>query len=161
MMIDRSVEVEVTCSVEQVYDLWENMENVPRWMPLVKDVKILAEDKNLSRWTFGPGAPLLAEWTSRITRRIPSRLIAWESVSGLPNKGCAEFFPTDRGCLLRLTLAFDLPKGLVGAFLKGVGVERWLESNLAESLARFQSLIQEEVLRQEALQQTVQLDKAR
>jgi len=152
MMIDRSVEVEVACSVEQVYDLWENMENVPRWMPLVKDVKILPGDKNLSHWIFGPGAPLLTEWTSRITRRIPLRLIAWESVSGLPNKGCAEFFPTDRGCRLRLTLAFDLPKGIVGAFLKGVGVERWLEINLAESLNRFQFLIKEEILRQEALQ---------
>lgn len=152
-MIDRSVEVEVACSVEQVYDLWENMENVPRWMPLVRSVKILPGDKNLSRWTFGLGAPLLTEWTSRITRRIPLRLIAWESVSGLPNKGCAEFFHTERGCRLRLTLAFDLPQGIVGAFLKSVGVERWLEINLVESLNRFQSLIEAEVFRQTAPQQ--------
>jgi uncharacterized membrane protein len=151
-MIDRSVEVEVACSVEQVYTLWNNMENVPRWMPLVKEVKLLPGTENLSRWTFGPGAPLLTEWTSRITRRIPLRMIAWESVSGLPNQGRADFFPTDRGCRLRLTLAFELPQGIVGALLKGIGVERWLEANLMESLNRFQDLIEAEVLRQGILQ---------
>lgn len=155
MMIDRSVEVEVACSVEQVYDLWGNMENAPRWIPLVKNVKVLPEDKNLSLWTFGPGAPLLTEWTSRITHRIPFQLIAWESVSGLPNKGCAEFFPTDGGCRLRFTLAFELPKGIVGALLKRIGVERWLEANLVESLNRFRDLIEAEVLRQDSFQQTI------
>lgn len=33
-MLQRSVEVEVDCSVQQVYDFWEDLENVPRWMPL-------------------------------------------------------------------------------------------------------------------------------
>ena len=148
MMSERSVEVEVACSVEEVYDLWKNMENVPRWMPLVKEVKVLPGTEELSRWKFGLGFPLLTEWTSRITRRVPQRLVAWESVSGLSNCGCAEFFPTEQGCRLRLTLAFELPGGIVGAFLEAIGIERWLESNLVESLHRFQSLIEEEVLRQ-------------
>jgi uncharacterized membrane protein len=141
------VEVEVACSVEEVYDLWENVENVPRWMPLVKEVKVLSATEELSRWKFGWGFPLLTEWTSRITQRIPQRLVAWESVSGLPNYGCAEFFPTEQGCRLRLTLAFELPGGIVGAFLEAIGIDRWLEANLVESLHRFQSLIEEEVLR--------------
>ncbi|HEY9602703.1 MAG TPA: SRPBCC family protein [Allocoleopsis sp.] len=147
-MIERSLEVEVSCSVEQVYELWGDMENIPRWIPLVKEVKILPSDENLSHWKFGLGTPLLTEWTSRITQRIPLRLIAWESVSGLSNSGCAEFFPTVRGCRLHLTLAFDLPGGIVGVFLKGIGVERHLEANLVESLKHFQSLIEKEVFRQ-------------
>lgn len=147
-MLQRSVEVEVICSVQQVYDLWENLENVPRWMPLVKSVKRLKSNDELWHWTFGLGFPLLTEWTSRITRRIPLRLIAWSSVSGLSNQGSAEFFPTDRGCRLRLTLAFNLPGGIVGVFLENIGLDRWLEANLAESLNRFQSQIEAEVLRQ-------------
>ncbi|MBF2021325.1 MAG: SRPBCC family protein [Hydrococcus sp. C42_A2020_068] len=150
-MSEHSVEVEVACSAEEVYDLWKNIENVPRWIPLVKEVKILPGTEELSRWKFGLGFPLLTEWTSRITQRIPQKLIAWESVSGLPNSGCAEFFPTERGCRLRLTLAFELPKGIVGAFLEAIGIDRWLEANLVESLHRFQSLIEEEVLRQKTL----------
>lgn len=148
LMLQRSVEVEVNCSVQQVYDLWANLENVPRWMPLVKSVRRLRGDDELWHWTFGLGFPLLTEWTSLITRRIPSRLIAWDSVSGLSNQGFAEFFPTDQGCLLRLTLAFDLPGGIAGVFLKNIGLDRWLEVNLAESLARFQSQIEAEVRRQ-------------
>ncbi|HEY9824980.1 MAG TPA: SRPBCC family protein [Stenomitos sp.] len=147
-MLQRSVEVEVNCSVQQVYDLWENLENVPRWMPLVKSVRRLKSNDELWLWTFGLGFPLLTEWTSHITRRIPLRLIAWHSVSGLSNQGSAEFFATDQGCRLRLTLAFNLPGGIVGAFLEKMGIDRWLEVNLAESLNRFQSQIEAEVQRQ-------------
>lgn len=149
-MLQRSVEVEVNCSVQQVYDLWGNMENVPRWMPLVKSVKRVRGDGELWHWIFGLGFPLLTEWTSLITQRIPLRLIAWDSVSGLSNQGVAEFFPTDQGCRLRLTLAFALPGGIAGAFLRNIGLERWLEINLAESLTRFQSQIEAEILRQSA-----------
>lgn len=150
LMLERSVEIEVACSVKQVYDLWENLENVPRWMPLVNNVRRLPGEEEFWHWRFGLGFPLLTEWTSRITRRIPLRLIAWESVSGLPNHGRAEFFPTDLGCRLRLTIAFDLPGGILGALLEKIGLERWLEANLVESLNRFQSQIEGEVLRQEA-----------
>ena len=148
LTLERSVEVEVNCSVTQVYDLWANLENVPRWMPLVEGVRRLPGDQGLYHWTFGPGFPLLTKWTSRITQRIPLRLITWESVSGLPNHGSAEFFPTDQGCRLLLTLAFDLPGGLVGMLLENIGLERWLEENLVESLNRFQAQIETEVLRQ-------------
>jgi uncharacterized membrane protein len=148
MMHEYTVEVEVACSVEEVYDLWRNVENIPRWMPLVKEVKILPDQEELLRWKFGLGFPLLTKWVSRITQHIPQKLIAWESVSGLPNRGCAEFFPTEKGCHLRLTIAFELPGGILGAFLEKIGIDRWLEANLVESLNRFQSLIEEEVLRQ-------------
>jgi uncharacterized membrane protein len=147
-MLEHSVEVEVDCSAQQVYDLWGNLENVPRWMPLVKKVRRLPGDEEFWHWTFGLGFPLLTEWTSRITQRVPLRLIAWESISGLPNQGRAEIFPTDRGCRLRLTLAFDLPGGIVGALLERIGIDQWLEENLLESLRQFKSQIEAEVLRQ-------------
>lgn len=147
-VLRRSVEVEARCSVQQVYDLWSNLENVPRWMPLVKTVKRVPGDRELWHWTFGLGFPLITEWTSRVTQRIPLRLIAWNSVSGLSNQGSAEFFPTEQGCRLRLTLAFNLPRGILGAFLENIGLDHWLEANLAESLKRFQSQIEAEVKRQ-------------
>lgn len=55
LAFERSVEVEVACSVEQVYTLWENLENVPRWMPMVQQVKCLPGDEELWHWTFGSG----------------------------------------------------------------------------------------------------------
>lgn len=150
-VLERTVEVDVASSVEAVYKLWENFENVPRWMPLIKRVKRLPGQEELWQWRFGLGFPLITEWVSRISQRVPLELIAWESVSGLPNQGRAEFFPSDRGCRLRLTLAFELPGGLVGTMLEKIGLDRWLEDNLAESLTRFQAQIEREVLRQEAI----------
>ncbi|BAC88783.1 SRPBCC family protein [Gloeobacter violaceus] len=143
-MIERTVEVDVAAPVAQVYAIWADMENLPRWMRFVQEVKILPGAGDLSRWKFGPAAPLLVEWTSRITRRIPLRLIGWESVSGLSNRGSAEFFPTERGCRLRLTLSFDTPGGMVGAFLDRVGVQRWVDENLLDDLKRFQTMVEAE-----------------
>jgi uncharacterized membrane protein len=147
MFRDLSAQLEVACSVEEVYNFWNNMENVPRWIPLVKEIKIVPGKEELLHWKFGPGFPLLTEWTSHITKCIPQKLIVWESVSGLPNRGCAKFFPTEHGCRLCLTLSFELPGGIIGAFLETVGIDRWLRANLVESLNRFQSLVEEEGVR--------------
>jgi hypothetical protein len=35
----------------------------------------------------------------------------------------------------------------VGKLIKGIGAERWLEANLVETLKRFQTLIEKEILR--------------
>lgn len=148
LMLERQVEVDVACSVQQVYNLWHNLENVPRWMPLVKSVKRLPGQPDLWRWQFGLRFPLIVEWVSRIEQRIPEQLIAWKSVSGLRNQGQAEFFPSDRGCRLRLTLTFVLPGGIVGKGLETIGLDRWLEENLVDSLNRFQTQIEAEVQRQ-------------
>ncbi|WP_199315610.1 MULTISPECIES: SRPBCC family protein [Oscillatoriales] len=69
-MLQRSVE-EVDCSVQQVYDLWANLENVPRWMPLVKSVKRLKSNDELWHWTFGLGFPLLTEYVTFPLKRVP------------------------------------------------------------------------------------------
>jgi len=132
LMLERQVAVDVACSVEQVYDLWDNLENVPRWMPLVKRVKRLPDEPDLWHWQFGLRYPLLVEWISRIDQRLPGQLITWKSLSGLRNWGQAEFFPSDRGCRLALTLAFELPGGLVGKMLESIGLDRWLEANLVD-----------------------------
>ncbi|MEM9007361.1 MAG: SRPBCC family protein [Cyanobacteria bacterium P01_F01_bin.86] len=149
--LKKTVEVDANCSLEDVYNLWDNLENIPRWIPLVKEVKILPGTKQLSRWKFGLEAPLQTEWTSHIIERIPMKLIAWESISGLPNHGCAQFFPSDRGCRLNLTLSFDVPGGIVGFLIKGIGVDRWLEANLVESLKLVQSLMEKEIARKKSL----------
>ena len=149
MKKDLRAELEIARSVEEVYDFWNNMQNVPRWAPLVKEIKTVPGKEEFLHWKFGLRFPLITEWTSHITQCIPQKLITWESVSGLPNSGYVEFFPTENGCRLRLTLSFELPKGIITTFLENMGIDRWLESNLGESLQCFKSLIEEDVLQQE------------
>jgi uncharacterized membrane protein len=114
LMLERQVEVDVACSVEQVYDLWDNLENVPRWMPLVKSVKPIPGEPTSGAGSLGCGFPSSSSGCLRLNSAFPDQFIAWQSVSGLRNQGKAEFAPSDRGCRLRLTLAFALPGGLVG-----------------------------------------------
>jgi uncharacterized membrane protein len=142
-MLERTVEMRVERSLELVYQLWADMENLPQWMEFVQDVKIISQPNEIeiSRWRFGTG-PLSVTWTSRTTRKIPLRLIAWESISGLKNRGQIEFFPEGSGCRLKLALAFETPGGVVGTFLEQVGVARWIDENLVADLNRFKVLIE-------------------
>jgi uncharacterized membrane protein len=141
-----SAELEVAASVEEVYDFWNNIENVPLWLPLVKEIKRLSHKEEVLHWKLGFGFPLITEWTSHITQCIPHQLIAWESISGLLNQGSAEFFPTEKGCRIRLCLSFDVPSGIIATFLDNIGIDRWLQTNLEESLHRFQCLLEKDIL---------------
>ena len=40
-------------------------------------------------------------------------------------------------------------RGLIGALIESIGVEKWLEANLEKSLKQVRTLIEEEVLRKE------------
>lgn len=141
-----SAELEIVGSVEEVYNFWNNIENVPLWLPLVKEIKRLSNKEEVLHWKLGFGFPLITEWTSHITQCIPHQLIAWESMSGLANQGCAQFFPTEKGCRLRLTLSFDIPSGIITTFLENIGIDRWLQANLEESLQCLKCLLEKDIL---------------
>ena len=138
-MIERSVEVLVHCPVEYVYELWADLANLPQWMRYVDDVRVDPQRPGYARWRFGI-APLFVEWTSRITRQIPLRLVAWEAVEGLANHGSVEFFPVDQNCRLRLNLAVGDPGGMVGVVVEQVGLGRWLDENIRADLEHFAQL---------------------
>lgn len=112
------VEVNVACSVEEVYNLWQRVENVPRLMPLVKEVEIIKGSDDLSLWKFGLGFPLLTQWTSHITQRVPQKLIAWESVSGLKQRLCRVFFLRIKAVVYVLPLPLIYPEEWLVLYLK-------------------------------------------
>ena len=71
LMLKRQVEVDVACSVKQVCDLGNNLENVPRWLPLIKNVQPVPGQADRWRWQFGLRFSLLVEWVSHIEQRLP------------------------------------------------------------------------------------------
>ncbi|WP_287130041.1 SRPBCC family protein [Candidatus Cyanaurora vandensis] len=140
-MLERTVELVVAAPVAKVYELWADLKNLPQWMQYVDRVSLDPVRLGYSQWRFGR-EPLFVEWTARITRKIPLRLVAWESVAGLANRGQIEFFPVAAGCRLRLTVAVAAPGGLVGAFIQQVGLGHWLDENLLADLKRFARLVE-------------------
>jgi uncharacterized membrane protein len=51
--LEHSVQVEVEVPVELAWNLWSDLEQMPRWMKWIESVTILEENPELSYWGFG------------------------------------------------------------------------------------------------------------
>jgi len=89
--VERSITIETP--VERVYEFWSDVENFPRFMSHVREVRRLGPDR--SRWVVaGPaGAPV--EWEAVVTQRAPNEAISWRTVEGslVDHRGTVRFRP--------------------------------------------------------------------
>jgi uncharacterized membrane protein len=143
----RGVIVESSVTIDRpvidVYSLWRQFENLPRFMYHLEEVRDLGGGR--SRWTAkGPmGAEL--SWEAEIINDVPLELISWRT---LPNAdvisaGSVRFKPTgdDLGTEVRVKLQYDPPAGKVGATLA------WLlgedaQQGIDDDLHRFKQLLE-------------------
>lgn len=105
--------------VEQVYQAWRSLTELPPQIPQIENVEVL--DRIRSRWTAkGPGGTLL-HWIARITDDERNRTIAWHTEPGadVPHHGRVEFEPTPDGggTILHLRYRYRPPLGIIGAAL--------------------------------------------
>lgn len=72
--------IEVEAPVQEVYDYWKSLENLPRFMTNIEEVRPTGEDT--THWTVkGPlGAKL--EFDARTTQNEPNNAIAWNTENG-------------------------------------------------------------------------------
>jgi uncharacterized membrane protein len=89
--------MEIQAPVEQVYGFWANPESFSRIMSHVKEVKKIGD--GLYHWTVSGPAGVSVSWDAVITKQIPNKLIAWESVPGstVQNAGIARFQSSESG----------------------------------------------------------------
>ncbi len=116
--------ISVNRSPAEVYGMWRNFENLPRFMDHLDSVEVIDEVR--SRWRAIPLGGLTLEWDAEITEDRPNELIAWRALEGgqLPNWGSVRFEPAPggRGTEVRLELQYEPPGGVVGkAFAKLFG----------------------------------------
>jgi uncharacterized membrane protein len=120
---DEDVGVSVNASVvidrpaDEVYGIWRDFRNAPRYMDRIARVEILDEVR--SRWTAT--GPLGRSWTweSEVVEDSPGELIAWESLPGaeLPNRGWVQFLAQGadgRATEVRYFVEMDPPGGVIG-----------------------------------------------
>lgn len=134
--LEHTVQIEVETPVQFVWDLWSDLEQMPRWMKWIDSVKILEEDPELSRWKLASSG-FEFSWLSRINKLIQNQIIQWESVDGLPNRGAIRFY--DRGgdrSIVKLTVAYAIP-GLLGKLMDNLFLGRVVESTIQADLERF------------------------
>ena len=95
--LEHSAQVELPVSVDAVWQLWSDLEQMPNWMKWIESVKVLDDQPELSRWRLASGS-FEFTWLSRILKAIPNQIIQWESVDGLPNKGAIRFYDRKEPC---------------------------------------------------------------
>lgn len=135
--LEHSVEVEVDAPIDHVWNLWSDLEQMPRWMKWIDSVKVLEDNPELSRWKLSTGG-LEFSWQSRIQKVIPQQIIQWESIDGLPNRGAIRFYDRKGSSIVKLTVAYAIP-GILGKIMDNLFLGRVVESTIRADLERFRT----------------------
>jgi uncharacterized membrane protein len=128
--------------VSEVYAYWRNLENLPRFMEHLEEVRV--SDRLHSHWVAKGPLGVNVEWDAEIINDIPPTLLSWKSVgqADVVSAGSVRFKPVGENATeLRVKLQYDPPAGKVGAtvaWLLGEDPER----QIAEDLQRFKQLIE-------------------
>jgi uncharacterized membrane protein len=143
----RGIEIEKTITVgapvDQVWELWSNFENFPRFMSHLREVHKV--DEGRSHWVASGPAGVPVEWDAVITDWVPKQFIGWTSVEGstIETSGQVRLRPvSDRETEIDVQMAYSPPAGAVGhaiASLVGVDPKRAMD----EDLVRFKSLLED------------------
>jgi uncharacterized membrane protein len=141
--IDIQKRIEIQAPIETVFSLWQRLEEFPRIMSHIKEVR-LNEDGTYHWKVTGPGG-VSVEWDAELTELETNRTIAWRSTTGAPiqNEGVVHFLPGDNGATqLDVRIAYHPPGGAFGhalAALFGADPKKQLD----DDLLRFKSLVEQ------------------
>lgn len=135
--------VTVNKSPEELYRFWRNFENLPRFMDHLESVRV--ENEGRSHWVAKAPAGTTVEWDAEIYNEKENELIAWRSLEGadVDNAGSVRFEPAPegRGTIVRVSLKYDPPGGLLGStFAKLFGEEP--SQQIEEDLRRFKQVME-------------------
>lgn len=133
--LEHSVQIEVDAPIDLVWELWSDLEQMPRWMQWIESVKVQEDDPELSRWKLNTGGWEFS-WLSRIHKMVPNQLIQWESINGLPNRGAIRFYDRHSSSVVKLTVAYAIP-GILGKIMDSLFLGRAVESSLRADLESF------------------------
>jgi uncharacterized membrane protein len=133
----------VMAPVDQVWELWSNFENFPRFMAHLREVSKI--DEGRSRWVAVGPAGVSVEWEAEVTDWVPEQFIGWTSVEGssIETTGQVRFRPISSSeTEIDVQLSYNPPAGAAGhaiAALMGTDPKRAMD----EDLGRFKSLLEE------------------
>ncbi|MBF2019704.1 MAG: SRPBCC family protein [Hydrococcus sp. C42_A2020_068] len=133
--LEHTVQIEIDAPIELVWNLWSDLEQMPRWMKWIDSVRVLEDNPELSRWKLASGG-FEFTWLSRILKLVPHQIIQWESVDGLPNRGAIRFYDRHGSSIVKMTAAYAIP-GFLGKLMDNLFLGRIVESTLQADLERF------------------------
>jgi uncharacterized membrane protein len=128
---------------EDLYRVWRNFEELPRFMHHV--ISVSQTGSGNWRWTVKGPAGLQVEWDAEITDDRPGELIAWRSLpnADVDNTGAVSFerAPGGRGTMVRVELSYRPPAGKTGATVAKL-LSQSPEKQVTVDLLRFKQMVE-------------------
>lgn len=137
--LEHSVTTDIQAPVEQVWEVWSDLEAMPRWMRWIESVTTL-DDPDLTDWTLAAQG-FRFHWKARITQRVQAQQLHWESVGGLPTKGAVRFYPQGAATAVKLAVSFELP-GILAPLMEPTILGGIVNKELQANLDRFRDLVE-------------------
>jgi uncharacterized membrane protein len=144
----RAIKVEKTllirAPVDEVWKLWSNFENFPRFMAHLQEVRKI--DEGRSHWVAAGPAGVPVEWEAVVTDWVSNQFIGWASVEASPveTSGQVRFRPvSDQETQIDIQLSYNPPAGVAGhalATVFGVDPKRAMD----DDLVRLKALLEDE-----------------
>jgi uncharacterized membrane protein len=139
--VDRAVTVNRPRA--EVYRLWRDLENLPRFMKHIESVEQL--DDRRSRWIVCAPAGRTVEWEAEIINEIENGLIGFRSLShaNVDLAGSVQFkdAPAGRGTEVIVEIQYNPPAGILGAFAARMWGEEPTQQ-IGEDLHRFKQMVE-------------------
>jgi uncharacterized membrane protein/gas vesicle protein len=143
--------------VEQVFDLWSDYENFPKFMSRVKEVRDLGNGH--SHWIVKGPAGTDVEWKAELTKYVQPKVIGWKSEadSMVSSSGEVHFEQQGNGTRVSVHMSYTPPAGVVGhAFASLLG--RNAKQQLDEDLMRMKQFLENGIQPHDAAQRDTAME---
>lgn len=104
---------------EELYRIWQNFENLPRFMQHLESVQVDSTDGGRSHWIAKGPLGKTIEWDSEVIEERENELLVWKSLPGstVESMGRVEFMdaPAGRGTIVHVSMEYNPPAGSMGA----------------------------------------------
>ncbi len=143
--LEHTVICDIKAPVNQVWAVWSDLEAMPLWMSWIESVKTIDESiktlPDLTEWTLAANG-FRFKWKAKINERIEAQKLQWESVGGLPTKGCVRFYTEEEErTIVKLSVAYELPK-ILAPLMEPSILGGMVTSELQANLDRFKALVE-------------------
>jgi uncharacterized membrane protein len=135
--------ININAPVEEVYDLWSNFENFPRFMSNIEDIKDMGNGR--SHWVVKGPAGSKVEFDAVLTENRPNEVVAWKTIedSSVKHTGQVRFKEgMHEGTQVNVNMAYTPPAGIVGHTVASV-FGKDPKSAMDDDLVRMKSLLEE------------------
>lgn len=140
IVVQKSIEIDA--DPQEVYACWRDLENLPRFMTHVREIRKL--DENRYRWTVDAVAGLSAEWDAHIVKDVPGEMLAWrtqEDHSTVQSSGIVRFERAAEGTRLHVRMLYRPPANAMGHAIASV-FHRDARHQMDDDLLRFKAYVE-------------------